>query len=172
MTAPVPVDDDPIVRALGVLNSRGAFLVMREAFYGTRRFDDFARRLSMSPSSLAARLRTLVDAGLLSRVPYQEAGTRTRQEYAVTAKGEALLPALVALLRWGNDHLPPRGAGVELVHAACTTPVHAELRCARGDEVPLRELRAVPTSPHPRMSATMNRIGDQDADPVHPRVHP
>ncbi len=143
MVTPVPAEDDPILRALEVLSSRSGFLVMREAFYGTRRFDDFERRLAMSPSSLAARLRTLVEAGLLSRVPYQEAGTRTRHEYAPTAKGEELLPALVALLRWGNDHLSPRERGVELVHATCTSPVRAEIRCAHGHEVPLRELRAV-----------------------------
>ncbi len=140
MTAPVPVDDDPIVRALGVLNSRGAFLVMREAFYGTRRFDDFARRLGMSPSALSARLRELVADGLLDRAAYREAGTRTRSEYVLTAKGEALLPALVALQRWANDHLPPRGPRVDLVHAGCGAAAGARVTCDRGHELTLPEL--------------------------------
>ena len=147
MAAPVPAEDDPILRALEVLSSRSGFLVMREAFYGTRRFDDFARRLAMSPSSLAARLRTLVDAGLLDRAAYREAGTRTRHEYVLTAKGEALLPALVALLQWGNEHLPARPSTVELVHRTGGAPVRAEVRCARGHDVPLRELRPVVRGP-------------------------
>jgi len=142
---PVPEGDDPIVRALDVLRSRSGFLVMREAFYGTRRFDDFARRLVMSPSSLATRLRALVDDGLLSRVAYQESGSRTRQEYALTDKGRALLPVLVALLRWGNDYLPAASTGLELVHATCGTAVRAEVLCGCAHGVQLEELRAVPT---------------------------
>ncbi len=152
----MPAEDDPIVRALDVLSSRSGFLVMREAFYGTRRFDDFARRLGMSPSGLAARLRALVDAGLLARVAYQETGARTRLEYTLTEKGEALLPALVALLRWGNDYLPARPSGVEFVHTACGTPVATEVRCACGHDVGLRELRAVPPVPSPA------RVADPD----------
>lgn len=148
MGAPVPAEDDPILRALEVLSSRSGFLVMREAFYGTRRFDDFARRLAMSPSALAVRLRGLVEAGLLSRAAYREAGTRTRHEYVLTGKGEALLPALTALLQWGNDHLPPRPSTVELVHRTCGASVRAEVRCAHGHDVPLGELRpVVPTAP-------------------------
>ena len=140
MPAPVPADDDPIVRALDVLASRGAFLVMREAFYGTRRFDDFARRLAMSPSALSSRLRELVADGMLARSPYREAGTRTRSEYVVTAKGEALLPALVALHRWANDHLPPRGPRVDLVHAGCGEAVAARVVCDHGHEATLADL--------------------------------
>ncbi len=148
MTAPVPAQEDPILRALDVLRSRSGFLVMREVFYGRRRFDDLARRLAMSPSSLAARLRTLVSDGLLTRVSYQEAGARTRHEYTLTERGAALLPALVGLLRWANDHLPATGPGLELVHSTCGSPVRAEVRCGRGHEVARGDLRAV-SSPAP-----------------------
>jgi DNA-binding HxlR family transcriptional regulator len=140
MPAPLPADDDPIVRALDVLGSRGAFLVMREAYYGTRRFDDFARRLAMSPSALSSRLRELVADGMLARAPYREAGTRTRSEYVLTPKGEALLPALVALQRWANDHLPPVGPRVDLVHAACGAPVGAQVVCDDGHRTSLADL--------------------------------
>lgn len=143
MAVPVPAEADPILRALDVLRSRSGFLIMREAFYGTRRFDDFAGRLGMSPSSVAARLRGLVADGLLARVAYREAGARTRDEYVLTAKGEALLPALVALLRWANDHLPAGEHHLDLVHVRCDTPVQTQLRCGLGHEVTLRELRAV-----------------------------
>lgn len=144
MPAPTPPDHDPILRALEVLRSRSGFLVMREAFYGTRRFDDFARNLDMSPSTLAARLRTLVTDGLLERVPYKKEGSRARHEYALTAKGEALLPALVALFRWGNDHLPVRGTPLEFLHVDCGAPVASVVCCADGHDVPLAELRAAP----------------------------
>jgi DNA-binding HxlR family transcriptional regulator len=149
MPAPVPADDDPIVRALGVLGSRGAFLVMREAFYGTRRFDDFTRRLGMSPSALSARLRELVADGMLDRRAYREAGARTRNEYVLTAKGEALLPALVALQRWANDHLPPRGPRVDLVHQGCEAAVGARITCDLGHDLALRDL-AVAAATGPR----------------------
>lgn len=140
MPTPVPADDDPIVRALGVLGSRGAFLVMREAFYGTRRFDDFSRRLGMSPSALSARLRELVADGMLDRTAYREAGARTRDEYVLTAKGEALLPALVALQRWANDHLPPRGPRADLVHRGCAAAVGTRITCDDGHDLGLRDL--------------------------------
>lgn len=143
MTAPFPSDDDPILRALDVLRSRSGFLVMREAFYGTRRFDDFARRLRMSPGGLAARLRELVADGLLTKVAYRDTGARTRHEYRLTAKGQALLPALVALLRWANDHLPPGRHSLELTHTACGTPVHTSLRCQHDHDVTLRDITAV-----------------------------
>ena len=152
MAAPVPVDDDPIVRALAVLGSRGAFLVMREAFYGTRRFDDFTRRLGMSPSALSARLRELVDDGLLARAPYREAGTRTRSEYVLTPAGEALLPALVGLQRWANDHLPPQGRRVDLVHRGCGAPVGATVTCDRGHQLSLADL-AVGDEPASRLTS-------------------
>jgi DNA-binding HxlR family transcriptional regulator len=136
------VDADPIVRALAVLSARASFLVMREAYYGTRRFDDFQRRLGISPSSLATRLRALVDDGLLAKVTYQEPGKRSRYEYALTEKGHALLPALIGLLQWGNEYLTPEHERVHVEHSTCGAPARAEVRCQRGHHVPLDELRA------------------------------
>src|SRR5437870_3926583 len=87
-----------IARTLGVISTRSAFLILREAFYGATRFDQFAERVGISEPVAAARLRELVDAGLMVRVPYQEPGQRTRSEYHLTEKGTDLLPALVALM--------------------------------------------------------------------------
>ncbi len=67
--------------ALEVISSRSAMLILREAFYGTTRFDDFAERVGISEPVAAARLRELVDDGLLVREPYREPGQRTRMEY-------------------------------------------------------------------------------------------
>src|ERR1700712_894943 len=61
-----------IDKALGVVGTRSALLLMREAFYGTRRFDDFAHRVGITEAVAAARLKELVDTGLLDRAPYRE----------------------------------------------------------------------------------------------------
>jgi DNA-binding HxlR family transcriptional regulator len=121
-----------IAKAMEVLSTRSALLILREAFYGTTRFDDFAERVGISQPVAAARLKELVDEGLLEREPYQEPGQRTRQGYRLTEKGADLLPALVALMQWGDRWLAPAGAPVELRHHGCGETVHAELRCAAG----------------------------------------
>ena len=72
-----------IAKALEVIPTRSAFLILREAFYGTTRFDDFAARVGISEPVTAARLRELVDNGLLHREDYREPGQRTRQRYQI-----------------------------------------------------------------------------------------
>jgi DNA-binding HxlR family transcriptional regulator len=129
-----------MARALDVVSSRSALLILREAFYGTTRFDDFAERVGISEPVAAARLRELVDEGLLEREPYREPGQRTRMAYRLTDKGAELLPVLVALMQWGDRWLQPSGAPVVLRHAGCGEPVHAELRCAAGHPVQADEL--------------------------------
>src|ERR1700709_1199406 len=86
-------------RAMDVVGTRSAMLLMREAFYGTRRFDDFATRVGITEAVAAKRLRELVDAGLLERAPYQEPGQRTRSEYRLTGMGRAPAPPAPALPR-------------------------------------------------------------------------
>src|SRR4051812_8705267 len=129
-----------IARTLDVIPTRSAFLILREAFYGTTRFDDFAQRVGISDAATAARLRELVDDGLLEREDYREPGQRTRQRYRLTEKGTDLLPALVALMQWGDRWLDERGGPVELRHRDCGERVAVELRCAAGHEVRPDEL--------------------------------
>ena len=129
-----------IGRALDVIGNRSALLLLREAFYGTTRFDDFAQRVGISEPSAAARLRQLVAEGLLEREPYQEPGQRTRLQYRLTEKGSDLFPAMVALMQWGDRWLAPAGSPVTLAHQRCGQPVHAELRCAAGHQPSVGEL--------------------------------
>jgi DNA-binding HxlR family transcriptional regulator len=129
-----------IAKALDVLSTRSAFLILREAFYGTSRFDDFAQRVGISEPVAAARLRELVEEGLLEREDYREPGQRTRQRYRLTDKGTDLLPALAALMQWGDRWLDDRGGPVELRHRACGEPVTVELRCAAGHSVEADQL--------------------------------
>src|SRR3954464_12470736 len=76
-----------IGRAMQVVGSRSAMLLMREAFFGTRRFDDFAARVGITEAVAAKRRRDLVGAGLLERVPYRKPRQRTRHEYRLTGMG-------------------------------------------------------------------------------------
>jgi DNA-binding HxlR family transcriptional regulator len=124
-----------IARTLDVITTRSAFLLLREAFYGTTRFDDFAQRVGLSEAVTSARLRQLVESGLLEREDYQEPGQRTRQRYRLTDKGADLFPALVALMQWGDRWLDEHGGPVELRHRDCGEAVAVELRCARDHTV-------------------------------------
>src|ERR1700733_7524366 len=98
-----------IAKALEVVSTRSALLILREAFYGTTRFDDFAERVGISEPVAAARLRELVDQGLLEREDYREPGQRTRQQYRLPEKGADLFPVLVALMEGGDRWLAERG---------------------------------------------------------------
>jgi DNA-binding HxlR family transcriptional regulator len=132
-----------LAKTLEVVHTRSAMLVLREAFYGATRFDDFTERTGLSEPIASARLRELVQAGLLRREPYQEPGARTRQLYRLTEMGAELLPALVALMQWGDRWLQPDGrAPIELRHEACGGKVTAELRCEHGHDVAAGELAA------------------------------
>jgi DNA-binding HxlR family transcriptional regulator len=125
------VDRCSIGKALDVVRTRSAFLVMREAFYGTTRFDDFAERVGLSDPVTASRLKELVDEGLLEREDYREPGSRTRKAYRLTDQGADLFPVLVALMEWG-DRWENDGGGVELRHRDCGARAHIELRCEQG----------------------------------------
>ena len=96
----------PVDSAMGLLGSRSAMLIMREAFYGTTRFDDFVRLVKMAPATASTHLRALTDAGLLVRRPYREPGGRTRDEYTLTGAGADLRPVVLGLFAWGRTGTP------------------------------------------------------------------
>jgi DNA-binding HxlR family transcriptional regulator len=133
-------DRCPMAHALEVVRNRSSFLVLREAFYGAARFEEFAERTGLSEPVTAARLRELTSEGLLEREPYREPGQRTRRLYRLTEKGADLLPVLVALMQWGDRWVLPGGARVEIRHQGCGSPVTAELRCDHGHAVGSDEL--------------------------------
>ena len=136
-----------IDRAMQVVGTRSAFLLLREAFYGTERFDDFTERVGISDPVAAARLKELVAAGLLVREPYREPGQRTRYAYRLTDKGAELFPVLAALMQWGDRWLDP--SGVELRHRDCGAPARCELRCSDGHPLEVSDLDLVARRPAP-----------------------
>ncbi|MDT5338325.1 MAG: hypothetical protein QOD90_3830 [Mycobacterium sp.] len=121
--------------ALEVVGRRASMLLLREAYYGAHRFDEFARRTELSEKITAARLRELVEEGLLERRPYHVAGQRSREDYHLTEKGLELLPALLALMQWGDRWVRPETGRVGLRHADCGRPVTVEVRCTEGHPV-------------------------------------
>ena len=96
------VENCSIAMAMDVIGTRSSMLILREAFFGTTRFDDFTRRTRSTEAIVAMRLKQLTDLGLFTKQPYREPGKRTRDEYLLTAKGRGLLPAVFALMQWGN----------------------------------------------------------------------
>lgn len=118
-----------IARAVDLLGDWWTPLVLREAFYGTKRFDEFEQVLGIGRNVLTQRLNRLVDEGVLERVPYQE--RPVRHEYVLTAKGRDLFPVLAAIHRWGDRWLADEaGPPVVLHHTACDHDTHAEVVCA------------------------------------------
>lgn len=124
---------------MAVVGTKTAMLVMREAYYGTTRFDDFATRVGVTEAAAAARLRDLVAAGLLEKQPYQDPGQRTRFEYVLTEAGSDLLPVVLGLFEWGKKHVPNR-TRMEPAHHGCGASAHVEIRCEKGHSVGLDDL--------------------------------
>ena len=92
-------------RVLDLLTTKTAFLVVRECFYGTTRFEDFVTRIGASAPAVSRALKQLEAARILTRVPSQDPGRRTRTEYRLTTAGEDLLPVFMSLMHWGDKYL-------------------------------------------------------------------
>ena len=129
--------DCSIARALEIVGERWTLLIVRDAFLGRTRFEQFQESLGIARNVLADRLNRLVDEGIFERVPYSE--RPLRHEYRLTAKGRELNVALTGLRQWGDKYLndrPPR----RLVRRRDGRPVIAALvpegaRVLRDDEV-------------------------------------
>jgi DNA-binding HxlR family transcriptional regulator len=116
----------PIARSLEHVGEWWSMLILRDAFAGVTRFDDFETSLGIAPNMLARRLAALVEGGLLERRRYQE--HPPRDEYVLTARGRDFKPVLAALVAFGRRHYPapgrkthPRYAGLFTEPAAAAT---------------------------------------------------
>lgn len=145
-----------VKRALDVVGEKWTLLVLREAFYGARRFEQFHASVGCARNLLTERLNTLVESGVMRRVPYREPGQRERHEYRLTEKGLELLTAVVALMQWG-DHweADPAGPPVEITHRGCGHPVELVLQCSHDQAA----LSARDTHPRPGPGARPARAG-------------
>jgi DNA-binding HxlR family transcriptional regulator len=118
-----------IARALELVGERWTLLIVREAFLGTRRFDQFQSRLGIARNVLQVRLQRLTDAGVMQRERYQERPERF--EYRLTAKGVDLWPVIISLLQWGDRYEAPLGPPVVLEHRDCGGELDDRRRCRR-----------------------------------------
>jgi len=128
-----------IEKTMSALGTKSAMLIMREAYYGTTRFDDFAHRVGITKAAAAARLSELVDLGLMTRQPYREPGQRTRDEYVLTEAGIDFMPVVWSMFEWGRRHLPGHNR-LRLTHLDCGADATVEIRCTEGHPVPPEEL--------------------------------
>ncbi|OBK20596.1 HxlR family transcriptional regulator [Mycobacterium asiaticum] len=140
------VGECAIEKTMTVVGTKSAMLIMREAYYGTTRFDDFARRVGITKAATSARLAELVDLGLLARRPYREPGQRSRDEYVLTEAGVDFMPVVWSMFQWGQRHLPGRHR-LRLTHLGCGADAEVEMRCGEGhlvtpDELGMRLVRS------------------------------
>lgn len=128
-------DRCPIARSLEVLGDPWTLLVLRQAFSGVRRFDDFRDQLGVADTVLSKRLAALVDAGLLRRVAYRD-GRRSRSEYVLTDVGADTLPVLTTLAQWGERQRPrrDRATRMDIVHRTCGEPTTTAEVCSHCGE--------------------------------------
>jgi DNA-binding HxlR family transcriptional regulator len=132
-----------VARAMEVLGERWTFLILRECFYGVRRFSDIQRNLGIARNILSTRLQAMVRHGILERRRYQE--EPERYEYRLTHAGRELYPAVITIMRWGDRHLAgPAGPPVVLRHA-CGHEADALLVCGHCRE----ELHPHDVTPEP-----------------------
>ena len=106
----------PIARGLDRVGEWWSILILRDAFAGMTRFEEFRESLGIAPGMLSRRLAALVEAGVLERRRYSD--TPPREEYVLTPRGEDFRPVLLTLLDWGNRHFAPEGPSVQIVDAA------------------------------------------------------
>ncbi len=133
-----------IAQSLELIGEWWTLLILRDSFFGIRRFDDFVSRLGISRNVLTNRLDTLVEAGILERRVYDKA--RSRYDYVLTDKGRALWPVMTALRQWGDEWILGEGnEPVLLVHPSCGQQTTALLTCdGCGEALDHRSIHAIP----------------------------
>jgi DNA-binding HxlR family transcriptional regulator len=131
---PIRPPRDAVERAVDIMGDRWTFLILREAFFGVRRYGQMQRNLGIARNVLADRLRQLVADGMLERVRYRT--DPDWYEYRLTERALDLYPVIVGLMRWADRHLPadPDTASLRLVHRSCGEPADPYLACAHCHE--------------------------------------
>jgi DNA-binding HxlR family transcriptional regulator len=134
----------PIARTLDVVGEWWSILILRDAFRGVRRFDDFQQSLGIARNVLAERLARLVEAGVLERTRYQE--RPPRHDYRLTDAGRELAVPVIALMHWGDRHrAEPAGPPRLTRHRDCGGEIHTRFVCeACGTPVPAAEVDVLP----------------------------
>ncbi len=141
MTAPAAQPREcSVARTLEIVGEKWALLAVREVFLGNRRFDEMVRRTGAPRDTLAARLRSLVGAGILDRRQYSD--HPARHEYRLTQAGLELYPVILTLMRWGDKHLAGENGPPLVLEHACGHRLVPSVACeACGEPVEARAAR-------------------------------
>lgn len=132
-----------IARTLSILGDRWTMLILRNAFMGMRRFDDFQQNLGVTRHVLSERLKRLVEHGILAKAPYFD--RQERFEYRLTDKGLELYPILLSMSKWADKWMDEgQGAPIQYVHKSCEKPFQPVLVCSEcGEEVHARQVKPI-----------------------------
>jgi len=131
-----------VAQCLEVVGEWWSMLILRDAFLGVSRFDQFQERLGISRNVLNQRLANLVDAGVLVKVRYSD--HPPRYDYRLTERGRDLWPVLTAMRQWGDKYAAPDGPPLRVVHTSCGAVSEAVLTCSGcGQPLGFRDVRAV-----------------------------
>jgi DNA-binding HxlR family transcriptional regulator len=133
-----------IARSSGVIGERWVWVILRQAFNGARRFEEFHRGIGLARNVLTDRLNWLVRHGILERRPYAEGKARELNEYRLTDKGRALYPVYTALMQWGNEWTDLPAPPVDLLHKPCGHRVDVRVVCSHcGDDIGVHDTEPV-----------------------------
>ena len=134
--------DCSVAQCLEVVGEWWTMLIIRDAFFGVTRFDQFQQRLGIARNVLQQRLERLVEQQVLERTAYSE--HPPRYDYRLTTKGRDLWPVLNAMRQWGDDYAAPEGPPISLVHKNCGKQTHVDLVCSEcGESINARSVRVV-----------------------------
>lgn len=130
-----------VARALSVFGDRWTMLILRNAFMGVRRFDDFQRSLGLTRHVLSERLKRLVEHGILAKVPY--VARQERFEYQLTEKGVELYPVMLSMVQWADKWMDMGlGKPVEFIHKSCAKPLNTKMVCVECEQaVHIKDVR-------------------------------
>ncbi|MEO0961996.1 MAG: helix-turn-helix domain-containing protein [Pseudomonadota bacterium] len=146
----LPEQQCSMARTSVVLGDRWTLVILSDVFLGVRRFDDFQKRLGISRTTLANRLRLLEEHGVLTQRQYEDRPPRF--EYRLTEKGLGLYPAIIALLDWGDEHYSDEaGPPILRRHKTCGHDFHGVMHCSEcGEAVNPRDVEARKREPDDR----------------------
>ena len=132
-----------IARTLDVVGEWWSLLIVRDAFLGVKRFDDFQARLEIPRNTLTQRLKYLVDNEILERVPYQDHPPRF--EYRLSERGRDLADVITSLRQWGDRWAAPEGDPLRVRHNTCGLVSKAVSVCSHcGEKLEIEDLALVP----------------------------
>ena len=139
--------DCSVANTVEVVSDSWVVLVLRDAFQGIRRFDQFVESLGIARNTLANRLERLIEAGMIEAVPYQE--KPVRYEYVLTEKGKDLFDVLMTLWAYGERWNPPADPDHQrVIHVDCGHEADAVTHCGHcGERISRRNVRIVPPNP-------------------------